>query len=89
MTPMWKPRKKALLAFLWQQSLAPSLLTSSHCVSKILSIMCPSCNELQIVRHVPSWMPGAGFHKIARESRILADFVRDAPFAEVKDAMVS
>lgn len=42
-----------------------------------------------IVKYVPSWMPGAGFHETARKSKTLADYVRDAPFAVLKDAMVT
>lgn len=46
-------------------------------------------DDMYVVKYIPSWMPGAGFQHKARESKTLADFVREAPFAALKDALVS
>ncbi|EJD42946.1 cytochrome P450 [Auricularia subglabra TFB-10046 SS5] len=40
---------------------------------------------LPLLRHVPEWFPGAGFQRLARKSRLLADRVRYAPLEEVKE----
>ena len=41
-----------------------------------------------LVKHVPEWMPGAGFKKIAREWRILQEAVVNRPFDMVRDQHV-
>ena len=41
-----------------------------------------------VLRHVPSWMPGAGFKTKAKEWKKLTDAVRFGPFDAMKQAMV-
>jgi hypothetical protein len=42
-----------------------------------------------VVKHVPAWMPGAGFKRKAREWRKLSRELIERPFAMVKRKMVS
>ncbi|KAJ7644909.1 cytochrome P450 [Roridomyces roridus] len=44
---------------------------------------------LPFLKHVPEWVPGAGFQKMARKGRKLAEAFRDVPFEETKRQMVS
>lgn len=46
-------------------------------------------DTLPFLKHVPDWMPGAGFKLQAKQWRTFADRVLEAPFAAVKKAMVS
>lgn len=41
------------------------------------------------LRHVPAWMPGAGFQRKAREWKKVVLEMRDAPFLAVQTAMVN
>jgi hypothetical protein len=41
------------------------------------------------VKHIPEWLPGGGFKKIAREWRRVAEETADRPFEFVKDNMVA
>ena len=41
------------------------------------------------LKHVPEWVPGAGFKKTARVWRKLQEDVRELPFAEGMKALVS
>lgn len=43
---------------------------------------------LPILRHVPEWMPGAGFQRKAKEWKKLTDAVHQEPFAAAKLALV-
>jgi len=45
-------------------------------------------NALPILRHLPTWFPGAGFHRYAREAREVTRKMRSIPFDMVKKAMV-
>ncbi|KAJ6607665.1 cytochrome P450 [Mycena sp. CBHHK59/15] len=44
-------------------------------------------DPIPILRYVPSWLPGAGFKRKAKEWRKLARAMVDEPFAEVKRKM--
>ncbi|KAF8573501.1 cytochrome P450 [Ramaria rubella] len=44
-------------------------------------------DSLPILKYVPEWMVGAGFQKIARETRLLTTEVAEAPFAAVKEQL--
>ncbi|KAF7374573.1 O-methylsterigmatocystin oxidoreductase [Mycena sanguinolenta] len=44
-------------------------------------------NTFPILRHLPSWMPGAGFQRFAAECRQLVKEMREAPFNFVKQNM--
>jgi hypothetical protein len=41
------------------------------------------------VKHLPSWFPGAGFKKIAKDMRHNLDQFADVPFEYVLEEMVS
>jgi hypothetical protein len=41
-----------------------------------------------VLKYIPSWVPGAGFQKFARESRTLVDEVVESPFRALKQAVV-
>lgn len=41
-----------------------------------------------ILKHVPSWVPGAGFKRRAKEWKIVADHMFDAPFEALKKSVV-
>lgn len=44
---------------------------------------------LPSLKRVPDWMPGAVFKRQAKQWKVFADRVLEAPFAAVKKAMVS
>ncbi|KAF7374566.1 CyP450 monooxygenase [Mycena sanguinolenta] len=44
-------------------------------------------NTFPILRHLPSWIPGAGFQRFAAECRQLTKEMREAPFNFVKQNM--
>ncbi|KAF9533208.1 cytochrome P450 [Crepidotus variabilis] len=44
-------------------------------------------NAIPILRHLPEWFPGAGFHTFAREARKLTDQMLNAPIAMVEKKM--
>ncbi|KAF7365150.1 O-methylsterigmatocystin oxidoreductase [Mycena venus] len=44
-------------------------------------------NAFPILKHLPSWMPGAGFQHFAAESRQLAQEMREVPYNFVKQNM--
>ncbi|KAF7975968.1 hypothetical protein HWV62_8106 [Athelia sp. TMB] len=46
-------------------------------------------NYLPMLRHVPSWVPGAGFKNKAKEWKKLADLVYSAPFDVMKQAIAN
>lgn len=45
-------------------------------------------NELPILRFIPTWLPGAGFKRIALEVRKSVLQMRDVPFASVETKIV-
>ncbi|KAL1748612.1 cytochrome P450 [Schizophyllum fasciatum] len=45
-------------------------------------------NLVPALKHIPSWFPGAGFQRKAREWRDVIQYVTDRPFLEVKQSMV-
>ena len=44
---------------------------------------------LPFLRHVPAWLPGAGFKRLSNKWRAAARSAKDVPFEEVKRALVS
>lgn len=46
-------------------------------------------NTIPILRHLPSWFPGAAFKKYALEGKELTRKIRDVPFAFVTKSLVS
>lgn len=62
-----------------------------HFLPVLLSRLAPysKAHELCIVvRHLPEWMPGAGFQTFARKCRDMIHEMQDAPFDFVKNNMV-
>ncbi|KAL1742443.1 cytochrome P450 [Schizophyllum fasciatum] len=45
-------------------------------------------NSIPVLKYVPEWMPGAGFQRLAREWRPIAQEIMDRPFYEIKQSMV-
>ncbi|KAJ6502305.1 cytochrome P450 [Mycena sanguinolenta] len=58
------------------QKLADSVLPGAFAV-----------NVFPILRYLPSWMPGGGFHRVAAEARQLTEEMREVPFKFVKQNM--
>ncbi|KAG6896371.1 hypothetical protein C0992_008740 [Termitomyces sp. T32_za158] len=46
-------------------------------------------NALPILRHIPAWFPGAGFHTFAAETRVYTSQMLEVPFKYVKDQMIA
>lgn len=46
-------------------------------------------NTFPILQYIPSWFPGAGFKKFAKETRALTQDMQDVPFEIVKKKIVS
>ena len=40
------------------------------------------------LKHLPAWVPGAGFHEVAKRSKIIGRELRDKPFAATLQHMV-
>ncbi|KAJ6576429.1 cytochrome P450 [Mycena vulgaris] len=63
---------------------------SENAVDKLTESVFPGAvavNTFPILRHLPSWMPGAGFQRFAAESRLLAEEMQKAPFDFAKQNM--
>ena len=45
--------------------------------------------RIVLVRHIPAWMPGAGFKRLADETRGSVIAVHKEPYALVEHAVVS
>jgi len=43
---------------------------------------------IPILKHIPTWLPGAGFHETARKTRILSKRFRNEPFEAAIQHMV-
>ena len=59
--------------------------SASFCVTSKLSF---KVNVFPILRHLPTWFPGAGFHKTADELRKRAIDILQVPLARVQQQMV-
>lgn len=46
-------------------------------------------NALPILRHLPSWLPGAGFKRFGEETRLLTDQIQNVPLELVRKNMVN
>ncbi len=46
-------------------------------------------NTLPILRHLPTWFPGANFHRVAAHCRKLTHEMHTAPYEMVRKKMVS
>lgn len=42
-----------------------------------------------ILRHMPSWFPGAGFQKVFAECKVANEYLKHVLFDEAKEALVS
>ncbi|KAF7348421.1 O-methylsterigmatocystin oxidoreductase [Mycena sanguinolenta] len=64
-------------------------LTEEASVRVTESMLPGACivNTLPFLRHFPSWFPGCGFHKLARDTRDLVNEMKNAPFDFVKQNM--
>jgi len=43
---------------------------------------------IPMIKHIPAWVPGTTFHKVAKRTRILGKRFRDEPFQAAIDHMV-
>lgn len=43
---------------------------------------------MPILRHIPAWMPGAGFKRLALKWRVLCMALREVPYAAAREAWV-
>ena len=66
-------------------SLAETGLTH---VSKSIFPGAKIANALPVVRHIPSWFPGARFKRFAEEAKLVTRQMRDVPFEFVRQGMV-
>jgi len=69
----------------------PFVTISEIAVAKLSGSMFPGAravNALPILKYLPTWFPGAGFHAYAAEARELTRQMRNAPFNIVTTAMV-
>ncbi|KZP26041.1 cytochrome P450 [Athelia psychrophila] len=46
-------------------------------------------NMIPILKHVPSWFPGAGFKRKAKEWKVYADEILEAPFKALKEEIAN
>jgi hypothetical protein len=46
-------------------------------------------NQVPILRYLPTWFPGAGFHKFASKTRELMTQIKEVPFKWTQEQMVS
>ncbi|KAJ7146890.1 cytochrome P450 [Mycena epipterygia] len=46
-------------------------------------------DSIPMLKHVPDWLPGAGFKRLAKEWKNLGQVLKEVPFAEVKRQLVS
>lgn len=46
-------------------------------------------NHVPILRHLPPWFPGAGFHKVAAEIKKLTTQMKETPFKWTQERVVS
>ncbi|KAJ7146914.1 cytochrome P450 [Mycena epipterygia] len=46
-------------------------------------------DSIPMLKHVPDWLPGAGFKRLAKEGKNLGQALKEIPFAEVKRQIVS
>ncbi|KAG6906360.1 hypothetical protein DXG01_014314 [Tephrocybe rancida] len=46
-------------------------------------------NALPFLRHLPTWFPGAGFHKFAAECKVCTDEMQNYPFRHVQEKMAA
>lgn len=65
---------------------------AEQAVSKVSESVFPGAaavNAIPILRYLPSWFPGAGFHRFGKETKVLTDEMQDMPMKFVKESMVS
>ncbi|KAJ6508710.1 cytochrome P450 [Mycena sanguinolenta] len=63
---------------------------AEHAAQKLADSVLPGAfvvNVFPILRYLPSWMPGGGFHRVAAEARQLTEEMREVPFEFVKRNM--
>jgi hypothetical protein len=57
--------------------------------SERASLLSNPPSNTSTVKHIPTWMPGATFHRVAAQCRQLIKEMLDQPFQAVKDKLVS
>ncbi|KAF7346407.1 O-methylsterigmatocystin oxidoreductase [Mycena sanguinolenta] len=63
---------------------------AEHAAQKLAESVLPGAfavNVFPILRYIPSWMPGGGFHRFAAEVRQLTEEMREVPFNFVRQNM--
>jgi len=69
----------------------PYIKTAEQGVHPLVAAAVPGAflvDTLPLLKYVPEWMPGAGFKTKAREWKILARTMVEAPYAVTKQMMV-
>lgn len=57
--------------------------------AKILHEIPDSYSTMYAVKHVPSWLPGAGFMKRMQKTREYVDLIKNTPFEKLRAERVS
>ncbi|KAG5335807.1 hypothetical protein C0989_000265 [Termitomyces sp. Mn162] len=73
-----------------ESNLAKFVTFSERAVNMISESFFPSAtivNALPILRHIPTWFPGARFHHFAAECRVYTTGMVEIPFKYVKDKL--
>jgi hypothetical protein len=87
---VWQKRPERIPSLVVAQ--ARSLLTSFLLVCRVLrpfETADVSSRAFSLVKHIPTWMPGAGFKRHALRTRIKVRNMHDTPYEMVRTAMVS
>ncbi|KAG5724323.1 O-methylsterigmatocystin oxidoreductase [Termitomyces sp. T112] len=75
-----------------ESNLAKFVTFSERAVNMISESFFPSAtivNALPILRHIPTWFPGARFHHFAAECRVYTTGMVEIPFKYVKDKLAT
>lgn len=70
----------------------PYILTAEASFANVTQVCVPGAymvDMLPILKYVPSWMPGAGFKRKAKEWKKVTDAVLEAPFEAMRREIVS
>ncbi|KAH0578687.1 hypothetical protein H2248_003815 [Termitomyces sp. 'cryptogamus'] len=75
-----------------ESNLEKFVIFSERAVNMISESFSPSAtivNALPILRHIPTWFPGARFHHFAAECRVYTTGMVEIPFKYVKDKLAA
>ncbi|KAG5723179.1 O-methylsterigmatocystin oxidoreductase [Termitomyces sp. T112] len=75
-----------------ESNLAKFVTFSERAVNMVSESFSPSAtivNALPIIRHIPTWFPGARFHHFAAECRVYTTGMVEIPFKYVKDKLAT